>query len=115
MKVFVAGKITGLPNYKEYFQNAETLIKKLCPDACVLLPSILPAGMSYADYEHIDRAMIDVADLVVFLPSYIVSPGASIELDICRYIQKPYIIMQDMNSKTYQDALKETLRRCTEC
>jgi hypothetical protein len=48
--------------------------------------------MSAADYMRICLAMIDVADMVVFLPDWLNSRGASVELDYCNYICKPVIV-----------------------
>ena len=86
IKVYIAGKITGDPNYREKFAEAAEKIK----DAgnIPLNPAELPAGMTAADYMRICFAMIDICDWVCFLPDWEASPGARLEMEYCRYIDK---------------------------
>ena len=85
-KIYIAGKITGDPNYKAKFEAAaEEYQKKGC---IVLNPTWLPGGMQPADYMRICFAMIDTADVVAFLPGYETSPGAQLELQYCLYTDK---------------------------
>lgn len=74
MKVYIAGKITGLDNYKELFANAEKEIK--AAGHVVMNPAILPEGFDYEDYMRIFFAMIDVCDAVYFLNNWQESSGA---------------------------------------
>ena len=74
MIIYIAGRITGDPNYKVKFDKAA---KRLSAKGHVVLtPSMLPLGLDYDDYMHIDFAMIDVADTVYFLKDYKQSNGA---------------------------------------
>lgn len=88
-KIYIAGKITGDPDYKAKFNAAATAYRRL--GYTVLTPASLPEGMQPADYMHICFAMIDTADVVAFLPGYETSPGAQLELQYCRYIGKPAV------------------------
>lgn len=54
----------------------------------VLNPAVLPEGMKPADYMRICLAMIDSADVVMFLPDWEESKGAKLEWDLCQYIGK---------------------------
>ena len=85
-KIYIAGKITGDPNYKAKFEAAAEEYKKR--GYTVLCPSWLPGGMLSADYMRICFAMIDTADVVAFLPGYETSPGAQLELQYCLYTDK---------------------------
>ena len=87
MKVYIAGKITGDPNYREKFERAKTALED--KGYTVLNPSVLPGGMTPADYMRICFAMIDCADLVIFLYDWASSKGAQLERQYCRYIGKP--------------------------
>lgn len=78
MKVYIAGKITGNPNYKAEFAEAEKKLKE--KGYIVLNPAVLPEGFEDTEYHHINRAMIDVCDAVYFLPSWIDSKGAHMEM-----------------------------------
>lgn len=86
MKVYIAGKITGDPGYRDKFAAAE--IQLGWQGNNVLNPAELPEGMTPADYMRICLAMIDVADSVVFLPNAKDSAGARIERAYCEYIGK---------------------------
>ena len=93
MKVYIAGKITGDPGYRDKFAAAE--IQLGGQGHTVLNPAELPDGMAKADYMRICFAMIDVADAVVFLPDAAESAGARLEMAYCEYIEKEYKIWND--------------------
>ena len=79
IKVYIAGKITGLANYKELFNEKEHELKTM--GYTVMNPSILPyPGFNHDEYMHICKAMIDVCDWVYFLDNWHESQGASIEM-----------------------------------
>ena len=92
MKAYIAGKITGDSTYREKFQ----IWKKVFEAAgfIVLNPAELPEGMNSSDYMRICFAMIDCADVVVFLPDYNQSLGARLEYDYCMYTGKRTTIME---------------------
>lgn len=94
MKVYIAGKITGNPNFKKDFEQAETeLIKR---GHAVLNPAKLPdCGFGYEDYMHICFAMIDVVKAVYLLPNWKGSPGANREFDYALASSK--IITRDLD------------------
>ena len=86
-KVYIAGKMTGDNHYREKFADAHKALERL--GYIVLDPSNNPAGMDYSDYMTICFAMIDVADVVAFLPDWKESKGATLEHSYCEYIDKP--------------------------
>lgn len=86
MKVYIAGPITNDPNYKDKFYDAEMALRY--EGHTILNPSELPRGLTNADYMRIDLAMIDVADIVAFLPGWEKSQGASLEHAYCQYTGK---------------------------
>ncbi len=94
MKVYIAGKITGDPNYRAKFAAAEAALK--AAGHIPLNPAVLPDGMADADYLQITFAMLDVADKVAFLPDWIESEGAMVERAYCRRIRKPYGMLAEM-------------------
>lgn len=87
MKVYLAGKITGDPNYREKFAAA---VKKLEERAgvTVISPAVTPEGLKKADYMRICFAMLESADAAVFLPDWEDSPGAQLEKHWCEYVGK---------------------------
>ena len=83
MKIYIAGKITGLKNYKENFNRAEEKLRSeghLCMN-----PSVLPEGFPWTFYLPICYSMIDACDAIYMLNNWTESKGAKLELD---YAQK---------------------------
>ena len=93
MKVYIAGKITGDPGYRDKFAAAEIHLGG--QGHTVLNPAELPEGMAQADYMRICFAMIDVADAVIFLQDAKDSAGARLEMAYCEYIGKEYETWND--------------------
>ena len=77
MKIYIAGKINGDRKYRDKFQEAAKTLEAL--GHTVLNPAILPAGLEERGYMRITLAMLEAADLAVFLPDYQESAGAMIE------------------------------------
>lgn len=95
MKIYIAGKITGDPDYRAKFADAQRQIE--AQGHIVLNPATLPEGMEPKDYMRICFAMIDVADEVWLLPRWGASIGATLELQYCRYIRKRCLELVDMD------------------
>lgn len=112
MMAYIAGVITGDEKYKERFAAAKEwllaeketqevargLLKvSPYPTADVVLnPAELPEGWPNGLYMDVCLAMIRAADLVVFLPGWERSRGASLEMEYCWHQIKPaYKIQQE--------------------
>lgn len=95
MKIYIAGKIYGDPNFRKKFAAAQKTLEMEGGGNVVLNPAILPDGLTVAEYMRICFAMIDVADVVVFLPDWRRSGGAQLEKAYCDYTEKPYRIMEE--------------------
>ncbi len=93
-KIYIAGKITGDPDYKKKFAAAQREREE--QGFIVLNPAWTPQGLTSADYMRMCFAMIDTADTVVFLPGYETSAGAMLELKYCDYTEKPYLLPYDL-------------------
>ena len=92
MKAYIAGKITGDPSYKAKFDQAKQLLSR--GGYKVITSSNLPQGMQNSDYMRICMAMIDVAEVVAFLPDWKDSSGARLEHCYCEYIGKKIIYIK---------------------
>jgi hypothetical protein len=93
MKAYIAGKITGLDNYKDLFNEAE---RKLVNNGhSVMNPSVLKDGFEWDEYMHVCYAMIDVCDTVVFLPNWTDSKGATKEHEYAKLKHKSIIYALD--------------------
>ncbi len=89
MKIYIAGKITGKENYREEFEKAQAELEK--DGHIVLNPSVMPEGLTKAEYMRICFSMIDIADKVLLLPGWQDSEGARLEEQYCRYIGREVI------------------------
>ncbi len=87
-KVYIAGRITGDPDYRQKFEAAANRLTDT--GHIPLNPANLPEGLSRADYMRICTAMLETADEVLFLPDWQDSRGASLEMQWCLYIGKPF-------------------------
>ena len=94
MKIYIAGKITGDRKYRAKFREAAKNMEAL--GHVVLNPAILPAGLEEQDYMQITLAMLNAADLAVFLPDYQESAGAMIEWAWCKRTGKGCALYSDM-------------------
>lgn len=85
-KAYIAGKITGDPDYRSKFHIAQKMLES--EGYTVINPAVLPEGLAPADYMRICFAMMDSADVVAFLPDYEDSCGARLEWAWCEYVGK---------------------------
>ena len=85
-KAYIAGKITGNPNYKQQFAEAED---KLRAEGYVIMnPSFMQEGFEQLEYLHVCMAMIDVCEAVYFLPTWVDSKGSHCEYGYAKGIGK---------------------------
>ena len=107
LKIYIAGKITGNPNYREDFTiGTVAVLKKIRGTygrnlpVTLMLPSTEPKGLTNRHYMRISLARIDECDIVAFLPNWKDSEGALLEEDYARYISKKmmFISEQEMES-----------------
>ncbi len=79
MKIYISGKITGNPDFKEQFAAAEEQLRE--DGHAVLNPAALgQGGFKHEEYLHIGFAMIDVCNAIYMLDTWKDSPGAKAEL-----------------------------------
>lgn len=97
-KAYIAGKITGDPEYLKKFASAQEELER--QGYIVLNPALLPEGMASSDYMRIFMAMLDTADVVFFLPGCVDSKGAQLEKQYCAYVQKTGYIFEETTDGT---------------
>jgi len=89
MKLYIAGKITDNPDYKQQFAEAEKQLKYA--GHVTMNPAVLPDGFEHHEYMAICFSMIDVCEGLYFLSNWRDSKGARMEFD--RAIDKGKTIM----------------------
>ena len=94
MKIYIAGKIAGDKKYRAKFREAAKVME--AAGHVVLNPAMLPEGLDDADYMRICMAMVDAADMAVFLPDYRESRGAMVEWAYCQRIGKDCALYLEM-------------------
>lgn len=110
MKVYIAGKITGLENgeiFTKFYESAKVLRKS---GHITMSPAVLALneGFDHADYMHICFAMIDVCDAVYMQKDWQQSKGARMELEYAKDHGKR-ILYED--EATRDDSLTEKQKR----
>lgn len=104
MKIYIAGRITGNPNYKAQFKATAAMLQE--EGHTVLNLAELPEGMKPADYMRICFAMLDSADVVLFQHGWQESNGAKLEYDYARYIEKDIIAIAPLSRDDTNDILR---------
>lgn len=95
MKTYIAGPMTGLPEFNRAAFNAAA--KEITASGCVPLnPAILPDGLSQPDYMCICMAMLQRADAIYMLDGWQSSAGARAEYALAEKLEIE-ILFQDMS------------------
>lgn len=95
-RIYIAGRITGDPGYKQKFARACIALRRRWPEAVLLNPAVLPEHMSPSDAVAITLPMLLRAGTVVFLPDWQRSNGAKIERAVAAYTGKTIIDLEDL-------------------
>ena len=88
-KIFISGKVTGDPNYKEKFDLVEIYLKSL--GYRVMNPAVLPVDFGVNECMSITIAMLSQCDAIYMLKDWKDSRGATIEHDFAKYAGKKII------------------------
>ncbi len=100
MKVYIAGKVTGLEKtavFKKFYESAKRL-KKAGHQVMSPAVLVLNEGFEHSDYMHICFAMIDVCDAVYMQKDWRESTGAKMELDYAKDCRR-VILYEDENTR----------------
>jgi hypothetical protein len=104
IKIYLSGPITGHPNYKAEFKEAEEKVRKIFKkeykEVIIINPCDKPwnveDGMRYEECIIIDYACIDICDIVVLIPGYDKSPGSRRELARNDSLDKKSYVLETM-------------------
>lgn len=87
--IYIAGKITNNPDYKEMFNGAEHILST--HGFKVLNPAVFPLGLTYKQYIKLGLSMLMEADYICMLPGSEDSPGAQFEKHYAELVGMPII------------------------
>lgn len=89
MLIYISGRITNNPNYREEFKEAEEWLKAkgYTPLNTTNLDTALPK-LSYEQYMQIDYTLVDIADGIYMLADWQDSKGAKAELSYAKSLGK---------------------------
>lgn len=90
-KIYIAGPMTGLPNFNRDAFNKEALRLQSLGHV-ELNPAILPDGLEQHEYMAICIEMVKMADQLVLLPNWERSAGAAAEHALAIKLGKPVIL-----------------------
>lgn len=90
-KIYIAGPISGLPNFNRDAFNAEAN-RLLGLGHVALNPAILPDGLEQHEYMAICIEMVKMADQLVMLPGWERSAGARAEHALAIKLGKAIIL-----------------------
>ena len=79
MRVYIAGKITGAPAYREKFESVATRLPELGYEPINPAQLSLPASCAWDDYMQVTLKLLDLAAAICLLPDWKTSPGACVE------------------------------------
>jgi hypothetical protein len=97
MRIYIAGPITGIFDYRKKFKKVE---KKFIEMGHIIInPATLPSGLK--DYMPICKAMIDQADAIYFLKGFSESVGSLEEFDYAKSNKIPVLFEEKQEQKTH--------------
>ena len=76
MKIYLAGRITGNPNYKEQFEKKQ---KALEAQGHIVINPVKPEGFNYKEYIDMGLCELKYCDAIYMLKGWEYSEGATLE------------------------------------
>ena len=76
MKIYIAGKITGNPDYMKQFEDAE---RRLLEQGHAVINPVKSEGFSYREYINMGLCQLMHCDIIYLLRGWRSSPGAILE------------------------------------
>jgi len=94
-KVYIAGLITGDPDYREKFKQKQDELE--AQGYVVMNPASMRDGFEYTEYMKVCMAMIDTCDSIYLLKDWGQSKGAMIEYHFAKALDKGVLL--EVNAK----------------
>lgn len=105
--VYLAGKITGDPDFIEKFARAQAFLEK--KGFSVFNPATLPQGaLEWDGYTNIGLAMLAECSVVCMLPDWTESKGAKLEMGDAVAKRKRILYFEDLlNAQAEAESIEE--------
>ena len=91
MRVYIAGKITGNPDYEDQFAEAENKLRAGGYDP--INPAANPEQPSWVEYMKQSLKQLLTCDAIALLDGWQQSKGASLEAHVAESLQMPKIYL----------------------
>lgn len=115
MKIYISGKITGLPlqEVKERFASAQALLEEIGFETVNPLEKGLPESATWKQHMVKDIELLLQCDAIYLMENWVDSLGAKIEHDIAKRMDLYFLheSMIDEKRKEYEEAKKKENER----
>lgn len=89
--IYISGPMTSVPNFKQVFGFVEEVLKE--HNYRLFNPAWSPAGLNYEQYMSIDLPMVASSDVLLMLPGWKNSKGATAEYAYAKALGKEIIFV----------------------
>ena len=112
MKAYIAGKITGNPDYKRQFAAAEAYHRLNGIQEIFNPAADQPEGMSYKEYLDRDLKELMTCSMVFFLPNWEESQGARLEMAYAKAADLPVFIWSKEEMRKFMAKIEKQIKLC---
>lgn len=97
-KYYLSGAITGIVNYKQYFDGFEQRLREcgVTEDIFNATANDMGADATWEDYMRFDIKCLMDSEMLVLLPNWKKSRGVKVEMDLCKTVGIPIIKFNDL-------------------
>ncbi len=95
MKIYIAGKITGNPDYREQFKAAED---RLTEQGYIVVNPVMSEGFTYDQYIIIGLPKLSMCDAIYLLENWQDSEGAKLEKHYAEVLGKDILYENDIQA-----------------
>lgn len=85
MKIYIAGPITGVPDYADRFNKYRKLVREVAPYSEIICPhDFVPSDADWHDAIDMCINVLCQCDMIIMMPGWESSQGATVEHDFAK-------------------------------